>query len=145
MSYGVCVHFFSLLAAYSVQRPYLSMYGVWFSCLGDSTHAALLNRVESKVFRIIICPPLTDSLHSIVTDVMLHLYLFSIAIFMLTAFLNLRIACLHLSLDLAAQGFLLLFIPILSIFLTSIFTLSSHILVSYETLFLCLFFHLLMT
>ena len=50
---------------------------------------------------------------------------------------------------LAGQGFLLLLIPILSIFLipelTNIFTLSSLTLVNSGTLFLCLFFHLSMT
>ena len=38
------------------------MYGVWFSCLGGWTHTALLNRVESKAFRLINSPPLTDCL-----------------------------------------------------------------------------------
>ena len=60
---------------------------------------------------------------------MLHFYLFSTAIFMLTALLNLLTTCLHPSSGLAAQDFLLLLIPILSIFLmqelTSIFNLSS--------------------
>ena len=60
---------------------------------------------------------------------MLYLYLFLTAIFMLTALLNSLTACLPLSRGLAAQDFLLLLIPILSIFLmqelTSIFTLSS--------------------
>ena len=64
---------------------------------------------------------------------MLHLYLYSTAIFMLTAFLNLLTACLSPSLGLAAQEFIFLFIPILSIFLnqdlTSIFTYSSLTLV----------------
>ena len=76
---------------------------------------------------------------------MLHLYLFSTAIFMLTALLNLLTACLHPSCSLAAQDFLLLLILIMSIFLmkelTRIFTLSSIILVNAGTLFLCLFFH----
>ena len=48
---------------------------------------------------------------------MLHLYLFSIAIFMLTALLNFLTAFLPPSRGLAAQDFLLLLIPILSIFL----------------------------
>ena len=71
---------------------------------------------------------------------------FSTAIFMLTALLNLLTACLPSSRGLAAQDFLLLLIPILSIFLmrelTSIFTFSSLTLVNSETLFLRLFFHL---
>ena len=57
--------FLSLPAASSVERPYLSMYGVWFSCLGGSTHRALLNRVESKAFHLINSPPLTDCLDSL--------------------------------------------------------------------------------
>ena len=80
---------------------------------------------------------------------MLHLYLFSTAIFMLTALLNLLTACIHPSRGLTIQDFLLLLIPILSIFLmqelTSIFNLSSHTLVNSGTLFLCLFLHLPMT
>ena len=52
---------------------------------------------------------------------MLHLYLFSSTIFMLTAFLNLLTACLHPS------------------------SLSSHTLVNSGTLFLYLFLHLPMT
>ena len=75
---------------------------------------------------------------------MLLLYVSSTAILMLTALLNLLTACLHPSRGLAAQGFLLLLIPILPIFpmqeLTSIITLSSLTLVNSGTLFLCLFF-----
>ena len=37
------------------------MYGVWFSCLGGSTHTTLLNRVEFKAFRQVNSPQ-TDSL-----------------------------------------------------------------------------------
>ena len=66
---------------------------------------------------------------------MLHLYLSFTAIFMLIALLNLLTTCLPLSRGRAAQDFLLLLIPILSIFLiqdlTSIFTLSSLALVNY--------------
>ena len=80
---------------------------------------------------------------------MLHLYLFFTAMFMLTALLNLLTANFPPSCGLAAQDFILLFIPILSIFLmqelTSIFTLSSLTLVNSGTLFLFLFFHLPMT
>ena len=53
--------FISLPAACSVQRPYLPMYGVWFS----STHTALLNRVESKAFHLINSFPLPDCLDSL--------------------------------------------------------------------------------
>ena len=64
---------------------------------------------------------------------MLYLYLFT-AIFMLISLLNLLTTCIHPFCDLAAEGFLLLLIHILSIFilqeLTSIFTLSSLILVN---------------
>ena len=66
---------------------------------------------------------------------MLHLYLFSTTIFMLTALLNLLIACLPTFRGLAAQDFLLLVILILSIFLMqeliSIFSLSSFTLVNF--------------
>ena len=77
---------------------------------------------------------------------MLHLHLSSTAIFMLTALLNLLIACLPPSRGLTAENILLLLIPILSIFLmeklTSIFTLWSLTLVNSENLFLSLFFQL---
>ena len=77
---------------------------------------------------------------------MLHPYLSSTAIFMLTALLNLLTACLTFSRGLGAQDVLLLPILILSIYLmqelTSIFTLSSLTLLKSGTLFLCLFFHL---
>ena len=80
---------------------------------------------------------------------MLHLYLSSTAIFMLTPLLNLLTACLPPFRGLAAQDFLLLLILILSIYLmqelTNIFTLSSFTLVNCGNLFLCLFFHLPMT
>ena len=80
---------------------------------------------------------------------MLHLYLFSTSIFMLTALLNLLTACLYPYCGLAAQDFVLLLIPILSIILmqelTSIFILSSLTLVNSGTLYLCQFFHLPMT
>ena len=80
---------------------------------------------------------------------MLHLYLSTTAIFMLTALLNLLTACFHPSRGPATQDFLLLLILILSICLmqelTSIFTLSSLTLVNSRTLFLCLFCHLPMT
>ena len=97
-----------------------------------STHTDLLNRVEFKVFRLSNFPPLTDCLDTSshrcnVTSLSLF-----IAIFMLTAPMNLM--HLHPSCSLAAQGFLLLFIPILSIFfmqeLTNIFTPSSLTLVN---------------
>ena len=58
--------FLSLPAGCSVQVPYPSMYGVWLSCLGGgSTHTALLNRGESKAFRLNNSPPLSDCLDSL--------------------------------------------------------------------------------
>ena len=159
MSYGVCVHF-SLPPSYLFCTVALFVH-VWCMVLmsgGGSTDRALLNRVESKAFCLINSPLLTDCLDSLshrpnaaslsLFDPMLHLYLFSTAIFMLTALLNLLTACLHPSRSLAAQGFLLL-IPILYIFLmqelTSIFTLSSLTLVNSGTLFRCLVIHLPLT
>ena len=80
---------------------------------------------------------------------MLLPYQSSTAIFMLSALLNLLTACLSPSRGHAAQDFLLLLIPILSIYLMqefiSIFTLASLTLVNSGTLFICLFFHLTMT
>ena len=57
--------FLSLSAACSVHGPYPPMYGVWLSCLRGSTHIALLNRVESKAFRLMNSPHLTDCLDSL--------------------------------------------------------------------------------
>ena len=51
--------FLSLPAACSVHGPYSPMYGEWVLFLVGSTHTALLNRVESKAFRLIDSPPLT--------------------------------------------------------------------------------------
>ena len=80
---------------------------------------------------------------------MLHNYLSSTAIFMLTAHLNLLTACLPPSRSLAEQDFLLLLILILSIYLMQelncIFTFPSLRLVNSANLFLCLIFHLPMT
>ena len=45
--------------------PYPGMNGVCLSCLGGSTNTALLNRMESKAFRLINFPPLTDCLDSL--------------------------------------------------------------------------------
>ena len=57
--------FLSLPNACSVQGPYLSMNEVWFSCLGGSTHIAILNRVKFKVFRVINSSLLTGGLDSL--------------------------------------------------------------------------------
>ena len=129
--------FFSLSAACSVQeliRPCIE-YGshVW----RGSTHTALLNRVESKPFRLINSPPLNDCLIYL-------LPLFSCWLLFWTC------NCMpRPMLGLATQDFLLLLILILSIYLmqelTSIFTLSSLTLVNSGTLFLFLFLHLPMT
>ena len=135
--------FLSISAACSIQEPYPPMYGVWLSCLRGSTHTALLNRMESKAFRLISSPPLTDCL-----DCLSHRRnVASLSIFYryFHADCSSEFACLPLSRGLAAQDFLLLLIPILSNFLmqelTSIFTLSSLTLGNSGTLFLCLFFH----
>merc|ERR1712035_95523 len=80
---------------------------------------------------------------------MLHLFLYFIAICMLTALLNLLTACLPPSRGLAAQDFLLFLTPMLSKpqmqELTSTFTLSSLPLVNSGTVFLGLYFLLPMT
>ena len=72
---------------------------------GGSTHTALLNRVESKIFRIINSPPLTDCLDSLSyrCNVASFINFLSVHIFMLTALLNLLTACLHPSHGLTAQ------------------------------------------
>ena len=113
-------------------RPFLSpsqllaLYrGLIRPCMEYGSHVwegsiltVLLNRVESKAFRLINSSPLTDCL-----------YLSSTVIFLLTALLNLLTECLPYSRGLAAQHFLFLLILILSIYLmqelTSIFSLSS--------------------
>src|SRR5256885_15940198 len=41
------------------------MYGVPLPCMGGSSHTAHLNRVESRAFRLINSPNLTDSLQSL--------------------------------------------------------------------------------
>ena len=108
---------FQLLALYrSLIRPCME-YGshVW----GDSTNTALLK--EFKAFHFLNSFPLTDCLDSLITNVMLHLFLFSTVIFMLTALLALLTACLHPSRSLATQGFLLHLISIPSIFLMQVY------------------------
>ena len=73
---SACI-FLSLPAACSVQGPYPLIYGVWVSCLGGgSTHTALLNRVESKAFRLINSPPLTDCHRHNVTSLSLFYHYF---------------------------------------------------------------------
>ena len=129
--------FLSLPAASSAQGSYPPMYGVWFSCLAGSIHTALLNRVESKAFRLISSPPLTDCLDSLshqhnVASLSLFYHYFhadcssELANCMLSCFL----------LQPCSQNVLLL-IPMLSIFLmqelSSIFTLSSLTLVNSGT------------
>ncbi len=52
----------SQMHAYNIQGPCPPLYRVCVSCMGGfHTHTALLNRVESKAFRLINSPPLTDS------------------------------------------------------------------------------------
>ena len=65
MSYGVCVHFFPLPAACSVKESYPPMHGIWFSCLGGFNSHSSIKRGESKAFRLINSPPLTDCLDSL--------------------------------------------------------------------------------
>ena len=55
-------NFLSLPAACSVQGPYPSMYGVWFSCLAGINSHNFVNRMVSKAFCLVISPPLTDCL-----------------------------------------------------------------------------------
>ena len=107
-----------------------------------STNTALLNRVESKAFHLINSPPLTDCL-----DYLRHRHnVASLSIFYryFHADCSSELAnCMPPpSRGLAAQDFLFLLFPILSIFLmkelTSIFTLSFLILVNSGTHFLCL-------
>merc|ERR1712035_176745 len=113
---------------------------------GGSTHTSLLNRVESKAFRLINSPPLTDCLQSLkIRRSVASLSIFY-RFFMVTALLNLLTACLPPSGGLAAPDFLLTLTPFLSNSLmqelTSIFILSSLSLVNSGTLFLNLYFHL---
>ena len=115
---------------------------------GGSTHTALLNRVESKAFRLINSSPLTVfSLFLIAA--MLPLLLSFTAIFMLTALLILLTACLLCSHGLAAQDLPLPLTPTLSTSLmqelNSILSLSSLSLVNSGTLSFLLYFHLSMT
>ena len=149
MSYSICIHF-SLPLSCLLCTEALSAH-VWSMALmsgGDLTHTVLLNRMESKAFQL-ISSPLTDCL-----DSLSHFHnVASLSIFYhyfhADCSLNMLSACLPPSHGLIAQDFLLLLIPILSIFLmqelTSIFTLSSPTLVISGTLFLCLFFHLPIT
>ena len=108
---------------------------------GGSTHTALLNRVESIAFHLINSPPLSDCL-----DSLSHRHnVASLFIFCRYFYANCSSELANCmpppSRGLSAQGFLLLLIPILSIFLmqelTSIFILSSLTLVNFETLFVC--------
>ena len=111
-----------------------------------STHMSLLKRMETKAFYLIKSPALTDCLDSLSH----RRNVASLTIFYryFHAERSSELAnCIHYaSCGLAAQVFLLILIPILSIFpmqeLTSIFTLSSLTLVSTKTLFHCLFIHL---
>ena len=58
--------FLSLPAAYSVQGPYPSMYGVWFSCLwGFNSHSFIKQSGVSKAFHLINSSLLNDCLDSL--------------------------------------------------------------------------------
>ena len=150
MSYGVFVHF-SLPPSCLLCTEALSVHA-WNMVLmsgGVQPTQPYLTGWNLKLFVSSTLLFLLTILNLYITDAMLHLYLFSTAIFMLIALVNLLTACFHPSRDLAAQSFLLLLIPILSISLmqelTTIFNLSSLTLVNSGTLFLCLLFHLPMT
>ena len=110
--------FLSLPATCSVQVPSLSMYGVWFSCLrGGSTQIALLNRVEPKAFCLINSTPLTDCLDSlshrrnVASLSLFYRYFHANCSFELTNCMPPPVPQPH------CTRLLLLFIPILSIFL----------------------------
>ena len=137
--------FLSLLGALSLYRDLIlpcMEYGshVW----GGLTHTVLLNMVESKAFRLINSPPLTECLDSLShrRNVASIFYRY----FHADCSSEHANCMLPPSRGHATQDFLLLLIPILSIFLmqelTSSFILSSLTLVNSENLFLCLFIHL---
>ncbi len=113
---------------------------------GGSTHTVLLDREESKAFRFIGSPPLTDCLLRLQSR---RIGASFIAIFMLTALRNLMTECLPPSRGLGELDFPLLLIPILSKPLmqetTIIFIPSSLSLVNCGTAFLCMYFFLPMT
>ena len=105
---------------------------------GDSTHTALLNRVEYKAFRL-NSPPLTDCLDSlshrrnVASLSIFYRYFHTDCSFELANYMP------SPSRALAIQDFLLLLIPILSIFLMqelTVSSLSSLTLVKSGTLFL---------
>ena len=105
--------------------PY--QYGVRISDMGVSTHTELLNKAESKAFRFIDSAPLIDCLQTLTLGRIVVL----LAIFMLTAPLNLLTAYLPLSSTLATHDFLFVLSPILSTShmqkLISIFTLLESV------------------
>ena len=84
-----------------------------FACIEGFNHTLLLDRVESKAFRLTNSSCLTVFSLSIFAG-MLPLLLSSIVIFMLAALLILLTACLLSSCGLTAQEFFLPLIPILS-------------------------------
>merc|ERR1712035_105505 len=82
---------------------------------GGSTHTSLLNRVESKAFRLINSPPLTDCLQSL----KIHRNVASLSIFYRYFHGNYSSELANcmptpLSGDLATPDFLLTFTPFLS-------------------------------
>ena len=109
------------------------------------THTALLNRMESKVFRLINSPPLTDCL-----DFLSHrrnvAYVSLFSCYVHVDCSSELANCMPPSLPQpCCTGLSTFSYPSLSIFLlqelTSIFILASLTLVNFGTLFLCLFFH----
>lgn len=72
------------------------MYGAWFICMEVCSYSALPERMKLKTFRLIYSH-VTDCTYSASLFItVLHLLPFSIAIFTLTAFPILLIACLPL-------------------------------------------------
>ena len=111
---------------------------VWSTHLTYGAAPRTLNKVESKAFRLIDSPLLTDCLQ----PPTLHRNVASLAIFYRYFHAN----CSSELVSLTAHDFLLTFIPILSTSLIkeliSIFTLSFLLLVNSGTLCLNLYFHL---
>ena len=143
--------FLSLTAAAyacSVQGHYPPMYGIWFSCVGGSTYTALLNRVQSKAFRLINSPPRTDCLDSlshqrnVASLSIFYRYFHGVCSSELTNCMPppppRQPRCTRLSTSSHPY-----FVNLSNA--RVIFILSSLTLVNFETLFLCLFFHLPLT
>ena len=108
--------FLSLPGTCSVQGPYSSIYGVWFSCLRGFNSCTSIKHMESKAFCLVNSPPLIDYLDSLNHWHNIGSLFLFYCCFHADCSSHLATACLHSSCNLVAQGFLLL-ILILSIFL----------------------------